>query len=311
MLFSTRNGSIGGLASSEVNFYPRPALGSESEAMLCKHAKSSKDDLCGWSGAVRDDFNFILERCAGLPIALGVAGGSIAVSAGLAGRTPSNAVQEFARRLRSTRDTSLISQGAFERTGPYPSLASVLEASLGCVSQIDTGNLASSVHFKDEMYSALCVMQKQAWTPVSMLMRLWTLPSEDKAGDIVMLLDSLSLADAECRRDVELDRDILGIKLHDLVHDFCVMRAEAQPGGVADWHRRVLNGYAKGLFAEMSKGSLGAEAIERTSWWSEGLVTDGYVHTNLVRHFVGTGSQGVENAAALLLDTGGPSVNST
>jgi APAF-1 helical domain len=36
--------------------------------------------------------------------------------------------------------------------------------------------------------------------------------------------------------------------------------------------------------------------------WSDELADDGYVHTNLARHFVYCGEQGVEELTALLLD---------
>ncbi len=44
-----------------------------------------------------------------------------------------------------------------------------------------------------DLYTSLCVLEHQAWVPVSVLRRLWQL-DEDEAMDVVHLFSDMSLA---------------------------------------------------------------------------------------------------------------------
>ena len=73
-----------------------------------------------------------------------------------------------------------------------------------------------------------------------MLARLWISEDADEGEGIAEEFERLSIVDTEIR---VLDREqVVGLKLHDLVHDFCVMEASREEG-VAFWNAALLRGY--------------------------------------------------------------------
>jgi hypothetical protein len=142
-------------------------------AILSCQAGLGENIICGVDEVTRKNIETVLEKCAGLRLALAVAGRAIRASAGVRGQTFSGAVLRFVNRLQSDSASSII---LGKKIDEYPGLTSVQAASLEAASQIyesesDVLSPASNLSIK-EMYTALCVLQKQAWALVSMLKRL-------------------------------------------------------------------------------------------------------------------------------------------
>jgi TPR repeat protein len=242
LLYSTRNHEIGDLAeSSSVEFSPRDPRGPEAERMLCAHAKQSKEALCGVDGTGRAAVEYVLDQCAGLPLALAVAGRAIVESmTRTVGQTAAVALLEFEADLEVTANERLLADEITSTQSKYTNLSSVFEASLKAASGQSFANATDGSLSVEEILWALCVMPKKAFAPVSMLQQLWDVKTEREAANVVRLLSSRSLVVEEVRDGVR------GITLHDLVLDFCVKRAE-EHGRAASWHRCQLDGYVESL----------------------------------------------------------------
>ncbi len=89
-----------------------------------------------------------------------------------------------------------------------------------------------------DLYTSLCILEHQAWVPVSVLRRLWQL-DEDEAMAVVHLFSDMSLA--TLRRGSESSREV-GIVLHDLQLDFCQHQTEKK-NKTSLWHAQLLSGY--------------------------------------------------------------------
>ena len=100
------------------------------------------------------------------------------------------------------------------------------------------GEHALSAH---EMRRGLCVLEKQSWVPISALTQLWGLSNECTSKMITLVFERLKLLEIEIKTREE--DGIMGVKLHDLIHDFCVMQAKENEG-VEKLHARLLEGYA-------------------------------------------------------------------
>ena len=81
----------------------------------------------------------------------------------------------------------------------------------------------------EELHRGLCVLQKQVWAPVTKLSYLWSV-SEEEAQNVAILMGEMSLCDVVY---LTVDgRKVLGLKVHDLIHDYCLMKAEAKEGEI-------------------------------------------------------------------------------
>ena len=79
----------------------------------------------------------------------------------------------------------------------------------------------------ERLHRSLCVLQKQAWAPVTMLSCLWGIV-EEEVERVVDVMRDLSVCRVE-RRDVD-GEEMVGIRIHDLIHDYCVAQAEKHEG---------------------------------------------------------------------------------
>jgi hypothetical protein len=302
LLFSTRHKEIARYASSDhVVFEAREPRGQEAMEMLRKHVDMDKAALTDLKNTGDENLGYVLGRCAGLPLALAVAGRSIATSLRTANQTPAGALKAYARKLESTH-VRLIDKGVDLGTVQYPGLRPVIEAS---VSAANDSFSAANDSFSTigefsivDMHSALSVMQKQQWVPVTMLGRLRCLQDEDEATEVSTCISEFSIVNKACREG----DGVVGITLHDLVYDVCVARV-ARNGGAAVWHR-LLDAYAADLKTVPEILHREDEAADVcVPWWSDELADDGYVHVNLARHivFLRRGRRGKFEGAAVRL----------
>ncbi len=155
-----------------------------------------------------------------------------------------------------------------------------------------------------ELYTRLCVLENQAWVPVSVLSRLWQM-DEDSAIDIANLFNGMCLATLKIRKPSNGCAEQTGIILHDLHLDFCRRQARKSRKD-AQWHAQLLKGYLAPSTKQISSTS--SPNLTQTiiswkprPWWSDAVPQDGYIHANLARHLSLSG-QG-EELAALLLDS--------
>ena len=249
--------------------------------ILCRHAGAKP----GWISSVLEtghgSWQYVLKRCGGLPIALAVAGKAIAriskqmkVGAGPEARI-TNASIEYKNRL----EQSLAYLG--KRAGDeHEGLFSALQTSLEFATQVANKSGKDDTMSMEELHRGLCVLQKKGWAPVTMLSCLWGI-DEREAGTVVEAMGEMSVCDVEYRT-VE-GKSIIGVKMHDLIHDYCKIQAEAEDDkGARRWHNKVIEGYKQRYLEDSS-------CVGDVEWWSEKVVNDSYIHTNLARHLVEVG----------------------
>ncbi len=151
-----------------------------------------------------------------------------------------------------------------------------------------------------DLYTSLCVLEHQAWVPVSVLRRLWEL-DEDAAMDVVHLFSDMSLA--TLRLAGEASREA-GIVLHDLQLDFCQRQAEKR-NKASLCHAQILDGYvaASNESCPEESNPITTDALLSFGprpWWSLAVSEGDYIHANLSRHLTCAGL--CIELAALLLD---------
>jgi hypothetical protein len=135
MLFSTRSRDIEDLVlpSGRVLFDAREPGGQEAVRMLCAHAEQNEEGICGIDETRRDALAFVLEHCAGLPVALAIAGRAIASSVNRVDvQTAAGTARNFAPLLRHSRNRfrgSCLPQKRDMLNEKYPILDSAFEAS--------------------------------------------------------------------------------------------------------------------------------------------------------------------------------------
>ena len=216
----------------------------------------------------------ILDICGGLPLALSVIGRSI-------GRISLDMEQDIDRAiraylyLREDCGESIIDRDADD----YGSLSFALSASLRILQQECHGSTASanSRYSFGEMHRSLCIVQKQQWVPLSMLCRLWNLPSINEASLVAGKMSEVGLLDVTFKRFGEVD--MKGVKLHDLVHDF----ATKECGSAREresWHYRLLLNY------NIPADACSAGHGDCRAWWVTDNTADKYIQENIIRHLV-------------------------
>lgn len=291
MVFSTRDHKIVTLVQPEhkVELTPLVPDGSRSKCILCRHAGFGEEEIQQSSVDVGNSFKDVLLKCAGLPLALAVAGSAVFNLAAMS-LSPENRLQaweQFSKRLNNVFERC--GEIFDEATDKHPGLTLAMHASLEAANVLADKNRyykIRNVLSHQKLHRSLCIVQKQSSTPIAVLARMWGM-SCTTARRIVEDFAGLSLL------DVSGEGTSGCISLHDLVHDFCIMEAGIA-NEIEEWHFKVLNGY-------ISRSTCGSRlVVGAREWWSPDVEFDRYIHANLSRHLIESGqATELEN---LLLD---------
>ncbi len=178
MAISTRSTAIAQCAGSVVKFEARDPLGTVSKRKFMAHAtRGLSGEISTTQGTENgSSISTIVSMCGGLPIALAVTGCAVAYLANLYCYFQ-KACGEYSEKLEDK--LVWIGQGnAMEGTsldgGIFLSLE-FLEAELFHWKKTSPFNIAYSI---SDLYTSLCVLQHQAWVPVSVLGRLWQMDED-------------------------------------------------------------------------------------------------------------------------------------
>lgn len=274
LAFTTRSREIGVACGDIVDFSAREPLGSQSTDILFNAARLSESMVM--QSAQKSYALQILRACAGLPLALAVSGNTIRVLASKHRDNPIQAVEHYGSILVHRRQ-ELLQRGAEF----YGALESSLSAALDILDSPQQAKLPSGLKFSvREMHRALAVLNKQGWAPTAMLQRLWDLVEDEFLTVQVMeLLEDFGLAELEVRRYG--GTSVEGLRVHDLIHDYCQKQAEDD---LPAWHRRLLEN-----FLPENANAVSAEGVSSREWWRVNLLKEGYLGQNLCRHLVGAG----------------------
>lgn len=266
---STRSLQVATKGGSYVDFGARDPCGTISFAIFMAHASPRVQAGDSHLEAARG----ILESCAGLPIALSVAGAAVSRKV-LAGLRFEYACQAYFKKVCEHR---VLNPGAkFLDTAIRISLTTLEEEHQSS----EDGTCSLSV---DELYESLCILDNQQFAPVPVLARMWGI-SEQKAEDVCVMLSSMSLAKMSTQT---LDaREQCGAHIHDLHLDFCRQNA-SRNCTEKKWHSRLLNGHMEKKVSFGDVNDLhGFNLLQYAPphWWEEDVPNKEYIRKHLSRH---------------------------
>lgn len=272
LLYSTRDTSLS-LEGQQVAFAVRDPLGEEATRILLTAAAAECEDLEHVS--CREAIVSILKRCGGLPVSLNLCGTIVRQMRSKWHGDRREAWNFFWKNLE-TEDLSRRAEGNYETLG-----AAVLVA-LDFLdnNSVEAESVPRSFSFR-EMHRALCVLGKRDWVPVSVLQWLWKLRDRACAEAVLMAMVQVGAAIEEYR-PVEGGAGMLGLRLHDLVHDFALQEANSHKE-MTQWYATLLN-ECSGIHED----ALG----ERAKRWparADSTEDGGYMLRNVCRLLLGAG----------------------
>lgn len=265
LLTSTRDRGVARrpLHDVQINMIPDASDIETAERILCHYANVEVSKLQVLSGINKDAVRKIVQVCAGLPLALSVAGTSVLREMEqLDGSRREDAWNRYWTTLQHNVQ-QLGESGSLEHLGLYASLQSSLEAAdeKWAVEKI------SSM----EMFRSLSVLQKQSFIPLTSLNSLWNLPQKEAKLAMDLLIET-NIASAAADEEITDP----GLKIHDLVHDFA-MRMTEENGEVQVWHAQLVDEYYSP-----------PELPDSVAPWKK-LADERYMAENIVWHMLGAG----------------------
>lgn len=270
--FTTRDLHVAVGRSELIEFSSRNRV--VSRQILLKAANVTEEDVCNLKPLVDDT----LDLCAGLPMALSVAGSAVRMKREICPHVNMTQIWlAYVHVLRSQPGKLTRERATDDR---YQNLRSAFQASLSMLDE-----KSASAHEWDmsyhEMYRALAVIQRQGWLPVSVLHLLWRLKDEFEAEEVVDKFTFASLA--ELKIGTMNGNKSLGISLHDLQLEFvegeCKLHGEEQK-----WHDRLVCAWRSVRNPDFVTG-----ITEHSRWAVNQIFEDQYVRQNVCRHIVGAG----------------------
>lgn len=209
LVYTTRSQQSVNVCSNVIEFSAKETYSQMARRMLMTHAEFDCKETLNERNeeAVRG----ILRICDGLPVAIGVVGETVRKENRRRLDDNADIWNVVYDRLRFRKES--ISDGFAEA---YGSVRLVVDTSL------DVLQSAHSDTDFDDMFSALCVLEKHQMVPIHMLRNLWGLPDLEKTKDIVEELDEVSLV-----RKL-FDGQLVLLQLHDVILDIAIRKASEQ-----------------------------------------------------------------------------------
>ena len=231
LLYSTRDPVLRHVGET-VLFEPREREGKDAFHMLVHTSgatwEEANDPKC------KEAVSEILKLCAGLPLALNVAGTSVRYMREQWEGEVSEAWEAYLSKMKS-RNTI---RGESPEDG-YSSLDGMLQASLDILeSDVRNDGVSScQVSFR-KIHRSLCVMKKQDRMPLSLLNGLWEM-DDDSTEWCAKQMNKVGLV------DFQFKKNWAGLRMHDLTHDFALEEAKKEEGVVV-WCRKLADVWSQG-----------------------------------------------------------------
>ncbi|CDF38372.1 WD40-repeat containing protein [Chondrus crispus] len=260
LLYSTRDPELKQVGK-RVTFEPREREGSDSVHMLMlasgANPEEANDPRC--KEAVRE----ILKLCAGLPLALNVAGTGVRYMRDRWEGEKSQAWEAYLSKMKSRNTIRSESPG----DGYLLSLDATLHASLEIVESGMGSDAERLGQFSfRKIHRSLCVMKKQDGMPLSLVRELWEMDYES-AEKYAIQMERVGLV------DLHYDKDCGWVRMHDLTHDFAVQEAQKEES-VTVWYKKL---------ADVCKQGRGLLAITESEGRESKDAREKYVFENIYR----------------------------
>ena len=272
LLISTRDRTIAkAVSSSPVSFECVDPEGSKAKEILGRAAFGDnwQKIMLGWNA--ESEYVEILKVCAGLPLALGIAGSGVNADYEDS-KDASFSVKNYWSRL----DKDVLNQLQNANIEYHSDgLKYVVEASLkSCEAWGRSGGRNYDMR---RLFCSLCILEKQQFLPESTQKLYWGREGlgETGASEVVRKFANLNLVKRELV-DMSIVKEFC-VRLHDLVLELC-KKMEVNERA---WHNHLIEAY-KSVLQE-------GEVVETDSiaWWK--MEDDGHISRNLARHLIASG----------------------
>ncbi|CDF36581.1 WD40-repeat containing protein [Chondrus crispus] len=252
LLYSTRDSELKQVGK-RVTFEPREREGNESVRMLML-ASGAKPEEAN-NPRCKEAVSKILKLCAGLPLALNVAGTGVRYMRGRWKGEVSQAWEAYLSKMKSRNTIRSERPG----DGYLLSLDATLHASLEIVESGMGSDAERLGQFSfRKIHRSLCVMKKQDRMPLSLVRDLWEMDYES-AEKYAIQMERVGLV------DLHYDKDCGWVRMHDLTHDFAVQEAQKEES-VTVWYKKLADVCRQGrglLGMTESEGREGKDAREK------------------------------------------------
>ena len=281
LLISTRDRMIArAVSSSPVSFECVEPQGSKAKEILGRAAFGVDWEQITSNMVAELEYAGILQVCAGLPLALGIAGSGVNVDYedSKDERDRKNASFAVKNYWVGLKEGSVKTLGGANAEYHADGLKYVVEASLKLCQA--WGHSGGRNYDMGRLFCSLCILEKQQFLPESTLKLYWEFEGLDEmeAREVVQKFANLNLLKRErIDRSVFQDEQFC-VRLHDLVLELCKkMEVEEQER----WHLGLINAYRLVL----EDGEVPGARTE--AWWK--VKDDGHVSGNLSRHLIASG----------------------
>lgn len=232
LVYTTRDERFLRGAEKRVPFEEREVRGGVAQRMLLTHAGFDSETELDYSN--RMAFQGILDKCGGLPLAIGIAGATVMEYCDqIQGTSKQDAWSIYYEKLQANEDHFL--KGEAEGYGP---LLSIVQRSLEALD-----NKTSDEKAFEKRFRGFCVFQKQQKVNGQVLQKLWNLTELSEAEEIAEKFRKVSLV------QITRDKKSFFVQLHDLVLKIAVDKVsqrttnEGSINEKRDWFQSLVKKY--------------------------------------------------------------------
>lgn len=293
IVVSTRDAGIARLVTEggRVPVEPFQAQQTPAKLILCSYAGVSPEEIRRASLPARKLFDALLDRCAGLPLALAIAGSAVRELADCAGITTNDVWSLYVKELEHS--TGFLRESQADHDSIFAMIRSSLVSVKAQLVKIGFTNHSDV----DLLFSYLAVLSKQEIVPLSVLECILGMGSDETLQFCV----ALSRMHLVSMKEVN---GVRGMSAHDVIIDYSVVTMKSIPGLKAFVHGATVDGLCKKF---LLKKPLGNAEIEFRAWWGLclGISDQGaleYCRRNLSRHMVEAGAEYISEFLQLVCD---------
>lgn len=279
LLISTSGHHI--MDAPEIELHPHPPTGSLAKRIFCEHAGAAgPHNFQAMSHENLQAATAILEKCAGLPLTLCIAGRALQSLQTCSLSQDTLWVEYWDAMSRSVAPSNL-SHG-------HAAVYEVVMSSIATLKPIWPNHL---MIVPEELFCSFCVFKRGTEIPLHILSAVWGV-TIDQAQ---LVVDLLCFRNLIYRLDSNNDEPSASYKMHDMIHACAVHNAE-NSRSVSSWHQKLLS------TSRQRFSSRGAPAKDDDAqfWVDNNVMSDTYMLNNIVYHL--TLAQEITTAIEVLLD---------
>ncbi|KAI0567208.1 WD40-repeat containing protein [Gracilaria domingensis] len=251
-----------------ISITPRDVLGEDTLYIFLNHAGFTKEELV--EAETVEILRVLLLLCHGLPLALAIAGKTIANT------TKCGMTRKEAMKLYLEQHDSIFDDDEMNIPCISDVIGDHVQAALQILEQMYDNNLPTGITFRD-LFLALCVVDKGHNLPLEVLRQLWNL-SPGIAHTVASLFNATGLTTLLMKHHQGVDE----LQIHDLVHEYIC--SELSLVDFTNYHMKLVKSYE----AVLGDGEP-LISDECRAWWTLNVRDEGYHNRNLIRHLYHSG----------------------